>query len=302
MGVDVAEGDQPESRGTSTGPRADQVGSHLRTVRLEGLVLLDSAATEPVPVEAILFADDGIGVIHNRGERPRVLPWSALTAHAVERWVGGPIPDRWLHRPPDDPRPEPWAGPTPAGPAPAPPTPPAPRVAAGALIGIQTSYGTYRFLYPGGDPVDLSQRVTAFAVLHQGPTAASTVTRVVTWGQDVERRQARRAPAKPAGWTRVQPYVVAAALVVVAVVVTLILLQSAGTIHLPLLGGSGSGSGAAATGNGARTAGLGVVPAAARSQSARPPGGAAPDGRHPGRPAAAPAAAPSIRPPSSGPA
>jgi hypothetical protein len=244
MGVDVAEGDQPESQGAATEPRPAPVGPRLRPLRLEGLVLLDSAATEPVAVEAIVFADDGIGVVHNPGERPRVLPWSALSAHAVERWVGGPIPAHWLQRPPDDPRPEPWAGPAPDPPG---PTPPEPRVAAGALIGIQTAYGTYRFVCPGGDPVDLSRRVTAFAVRHQGPAAASTVTRVVTWGQDVERRQERRPPPKPAGWPRVQPYVVAAALVVVAVVVTLILLQSAGTIHLPLLGGSGSGAAASGT-------------------------------------------------------
>ena len=266
MGVDVAEGDQPESQGAAIDARPAPVGPRLRPVRLEGLVLLDSAAAEPVAVEAIVFADDGIGVVHNRGERPRILPWSAMSAHAVERWAGGPIPGHWLQGPPDDPRPEPWAGPAPV-PAPDPPGPtaPEPRVAAGALIGIQTAYGTYRFLCPGGDPVDLSRRVTAFAVRHQGPAAASTVTRVVTWGQDVERRQERRDPPKPAGWPRVQPYVVAAALVVVAVVVTLILLQSAGTIHLPLLGGSGSGAATGIPGLGwgpGRGLGWGPVPGA----------------------------------------
>ena len=99
-------------------------------------------------------------------------------------------------------------------------------MAAGALIGIQTSYGTYRFLFPGGDPAELSRRVTAFAVRHQGPAAASTVTRVVDWGHDVERRQSRRPPPKPAGWARVQPYLVVLLLVFIASVVTLILLQS----------------------------------------------------------------------------
>ncbi len=71
MGVDVAEGDQPESQGAATDARPAPVGPRLRPVRLEGLVLLDSAAAEPVAVEAIVFADDGIGVVHNRGERPR---------------------------------------------------------------------------------------------------------------------------------------------------------------------------------------------------------------------------------------
>jgi len=241
----MAEGDQPESQGATTERRIGPVGSIPRPVRLEGLVLLDADATEPVAIEAVLFADDGIGVIQLRGERPRVLPWSSLSAHAVEKWVGGEIPEDWLRREPEVTGRQPWAGPTPDPPDP--PTPPVrsrPRVAAGALIGIQTSYGTYRFLFPGGDPSELSRRVTDFAVRHQGPGAASSVTRVVAWGQDVERRQSVRPEPKPTGWARVQPYLVIALLVIAAVVITLILLQSAGTIHLPLLGGSGSSGGA----------------------------------------------------------
>jgi hypothetical protein len=196
-------------------------------------VLLDTAASEPVAIEAVLFADDGIGVIRRRGERPRVLPWSSLSAHAVEKWVGGEIPAGWLQRDLET-RQEPWILVSPPAAAPR----VSPRVAAGALIGIQTSYGTYRFLCPGGDPAELSRRVTAFAVRHRGPSAASTVTRVVAWGQDAERRQADR----PVGWHRVRPYLVVLLLVFLGVVVTLILLQSAGSIHLPLLGGSGSGT------------------------------------------------------------
>jgi hypothetical protein len=248
MGVDVAEGDQPESQGATTERRLPPVGSALRSVRLEGLVLLDTDATEPVAIEAVLFADDGIGVIHVRGERPRVLPWSSLSAHAVEKWVGGEIPAEWLRQATDSVGREPWIAVSPDLPDPShpskPPVGPRPRVAAGALIGIQTSYGTYRFLYPGGDPSELSRRVTDFAVRHQGPAAASSVTRVVAWGRDVERRQSERPAPKPAGWARVQPYLVIGLLVFVGLVVTLILLQSAGTIHLPLLGGSGSGGGA----------------------------------------------------------
>ncbi len=200
--------------------------------------MLDSAATEPVAIEAMFFAENGIGVIRQRGERPRILPWSALSAHAVEKWVGGEIPAQWLLYDPEGEGREPWLVPTPA-----PVTPPMPKVAAGALIGIQTSFGTYRFVYPGGDPSEIARRVTAFAVRHQGPEAASTVTRVVSWGHDVERRQSDRRPSKPKGWARAQPFVVIGVVVVVATVIALILLQSAGTIHLPLLGGSG-GSGA----------------------------------------------------------
>jgi hypothetical protein len=112
-------------------------------------------------------------------------------------------------------------------------------VGAGALIGIQTSFGTYRFVYPGGDPSEIARRVTAFAVRHQGPEAASTVTRVVAWGQDLERRQGKRRPTRPTGWARAQPFLAVVLGVLVAVVVALILLQSAGVVHLPLLGGSG---------------------------------------------------------------
>jgi hypothetical protein len=232
----VAQGDQADVQGAGTDRRRPTVGPAPRTVRLQGLVLVDTASTEPVAVEALLFADDGIGVIANRGERPRVLPWASLTAHAIERWGGGEIPGHWMAADDEGSHPDLWAGPAVA---PAPP-PLRPRVEAGALIGIQTPYGTYRFLHPGSDPTDLSRRVSAFAVRHQGPGAASSVTRVVTWGQDVERRQRERLPAKPAGWARTQPYLVVLLVVVLAVVVTLILLQSAGVIHLPLLGGSGS--------------------------------------------------------------
>ena len=96
MGVDVAEGDEPESQDRAADRRRSPVGPAPRSVRLQGLVLLDTAGTEPVAIEALLFADDGIGVIRARGERPRVLPWATLSAHAVEKWVGGVIPGHWL--------------------------------------------------------------------------------------------------------------------------------------------------------------------------------------------------------------
>ena len=238
MGVVVAEGDQPDSQGAATVGRPRPESPAPASVRLEGLVMLDTTRSEPVAIEAMFFADDGIGVIHNRGERPRILPWSSLSAHAVEKWVGGEIPPEWLLRQPDGEGQQPWVVPPPL-----PPPRRLPQVEAGALIGIQTPYGTYRFLHPGGDPAALSGQVTAFAVRHQGPRAASSVTRVVAWGQDVERRQTERRAPRPAGWARAQPYLVILLVVFLAVVVTLILLQSAGTIHLPLLGGSG-GSGA----------------------------------------------------------
>jgi hypothetical protein len=260
-----------------------------------------------VTVDSIVFGDDGIGVVRYRGEQPRVLPWASVTAHVVERWVGGAIPDGWVNHDRNGldeaaPSPERTArakgsgGHTgrsgglrgrsgglrgrsgglrgrsgglrgrsgglrgrsdgnggrngahggrrgargsggdrdPAGGTGA----PVARVGAGALISIRTPYGSYRFLFPGGDPAELSRRVAAFAVRHQGPTGASTVTRVVAWGQDIERRQSVRPDPVPVGWARVRPILTVLLVVFIGVVVTLILLQSAGTIHLPLLGGS----------------------------------------------------------------
>ena len=42
-------------------------------------------------------------------------------------------------------------------------------------------------------------------------------------------------------WAKVQPFLVVALIVFLAAAVTIILLQSAGAIHLPYLGGVGSG-------------------------------------------------------------
>ena len=116
-----------------------------------------------------------------------------------------------------------------------------PHAEAGALISIQTRTGTYRFLRTGGDPVELAARIGAFAVRHQGPAGQSTVTTVAP-------ARLRRGFAGGTGWSRVRPYLVVLLLVVIVAAVTLILLQSAGVVHLPFLGGNaaslpGSGPG-----------------------------------------------------------
>lgn len=168
-----------------------------RPLRLHGLLLLDSAGNGPLAIESVRFADDGIGVVRIEGQQPRVLPWTSVVAHAVERWDGG----------------------------------------SGALISIQTPTGTYRFLQIGGDPGELSSRIAALAVRHQGPTGVSTVTTMATG----EPRARRRRHDRPL-WPRLQPYLVVALVVVVLAAVTMILLQTAGMVHLPLLGGTGPGS------------------------------------------------------------
>ncbi len=179
---------------TSAAPRPRR--SAPRPLRLRGLLLLDSTGNGPLAIESVRFADDGIGVVRVDGQQPRVLPWTSVVGHAVERWDGG----------------------------------------SGALISIQTSTGTYRFLQIGGDPGELAGRIDALAVRHQGPTGVSTATTMAERPIPSGRRTDRRA------WPRLQPYLVVALVVVVLVAVSMILLQTAGVVHLPLLGGTGPGS------------------------------------------------------------
>jgi hypothetical protein len=207
---------------------------------LGGLVLLDAMGDDPVDIDSLTFADAGIGVIRSRGEQARVLPWSSVVSQMVEAWGAGIVPEWWvdpeLNRADDgeitegsivDP------GATNRA---------LPHAEPGALIGIKTNFGTYRFLLPGGDARELSRRVTAFAVRNQGPAGASSVTRVVAWGLDAERRKVKRPPKRTVTWSKVQPYLVVALVIFLATAAALILLQSAGTIHLPFLGGPAPGT------------------------------------------------------------
>jgi hypothetical protein len=192
-----------------------------------------------VDINAMTFGADGIGVIRYAGELPRVLPWTSVAAHAVEPWQGGEIPEWWVD--PELNRDDGSVAPSQVVTDPSATSRPRLRAESGALIVVQTATGVYRFILPGGDARTLSGRVTAFAVRYQGPSAASSVTRAVTWGEDAERRQRQRPPARPSRWSKVRPYLTVALIMFVAVAVTLILLQSAGTVHLPYLGGSSSG-------------------------------------------------------------
>lgn len=223
-------------------------GPGPRPLTVTGLLLLDPHGHDPTAVESITFDDGGIGVVRSRGEAPRVLPWAALVAHAVEPWAGGVIPGWWVE--PDtsggvgneasgavgtdasgavgtdtsgaDPVGALLAGSRTA-------TRRLPHAEAGAMISIQTRSGTYRFLRSGGDPSDLAPRIAEFAVRHRGPAGVSTVTTVAAH---------RRGPRS--GWARVRPWLVVLLAVVLAAAVTVILLQSAGVIHLPFLGSDGS--------------------------------------------------------------
>lgn len=239
MGAPVTRGEQASLRRVATpAPRTREEPvlalAPIRPLRLENLYLLDPIANETAPIEAIVFSDEGIGVIEHRGQPARVLPWPSVSAHVVEAWSGGVVPEWWVD--PELERDEADDGPT--------VTDPDARVRAwphvepGSLIGIQTPTGTYRFLLPGTDPARVSGRINAIAVRHRGPSAVASVTTVA----EERPLRSRRSAEQRSTWSRVQPLLVVALVVFIATAVTLILLQSAGAIHLPFLGGANSGS------------------------------------------------------------
>jgi hypothetical protein len=228
---------------TAPGPDLPGAGAPPgpKPLTVTGLLLLDPHGYDPTLIDSVVVDDHGIGVVRRRGGDPRLLPWDSVVAHAVEPWGGGVIPAWWVD--PTRQRPE---GPVPGGAATtlvdlADAGRRLPHAEAGALISIQTRSGTYRFLRSGGDPAELARRIGAFAVRHQGPAGVSTVTTVAP-------RRLRR--SHRTGWARVRPYLVVLLAAVVVTAVTLILLQSAGTIHLPWLGGAASSAPGARTGTG----------------------------------------------------
>jgi hypothetical protein len=243
MGVSVEDGEEADREGSGVVDLSVPPPTPAEPIppfRLDGLLLLDARGADPVAIDGVIFADDGIGVVRNQGEPPRVLPWSSVVSHVVEPWRGGVVPEWWVD--PELHRADPPPGP--AGPVvdPRATNRALPHIEAGVLIGIQTPVGTYRFLYPGGSAATVAPPIAAFALRHQGPAGASSVTRVVAWGQDIERRRVPRRPPRSVSWSTVQPFLVVLLILFLATAATLILLQSAGTIHLPYLGGAGSGS------------------------------------------------------------
>jgi hypothetical protein len=229
--------DNVDSDDNGIPPRHDGSGASLV---LEDLLLLDRDGNEPIGIDTLTFADDGIGVTRSRGDGTRILPWSSVVSHVVEAWSGGVAPEWWVD--PELNRSDPQARELSSVTDPGATNRPLPHIEAGALIGIQTSTGTYRFLLPGGDAPRLSRMINALAVKQHGVAGASSVTRVVAWGQDIERRSVQRKAKRQISWHRVQPFLVVLLILFLATAVTLILLQSAGTVHLPYLGGNGAGT------------------------------------------------------------
>lgn len=210
-------------------------GPGPKPLTVTSLLLLDPHGYDPTHVASVVVNDLGIGVIRGRGDAPRLLPWGSVVAHAVEPWGGGFIPEWWVE-PVEDPFeetvPVPEAASSESVNQPSPHRH-LPHAEAGALISIRTRTGTYRFLREGADPVDLAGRIGAFAVRQQGPSGRSTVTTVAP-------TRLRRGFDGRSGWVRVRPILGVFLVVLIITAVTLILLQSAGVIHLPFLGGTPS--------------------------------------------------------------
>jgi hypothetical protein len=241
MGATLARGEQASLRRAAPSappPRGDPVltVARSRPLRLESAYLLDPVANATAPLDAIVFNDDGIGVVEHPGQPPRVLPWSSVSAHVVEAWSGGVVPEWWVD--PELERDDANGAPGPTITDPDARVRGWPSVEPGSLIGIQTPTGTYRFLLPGIDPVRISGQINAIAARHRIPSALAPVTTATE--DSLERR--RRAGIRRSTWSKVQPYLVVVLVVFIATAVTLILLQSAGAIHLPFLGGANSGS------------------------------------------------------------
>jgi hypothetical protein len=251
MGDAVAEGVQSKQEpaaapAPSSAVVAPKTGRAPPPFRIEKVFLLDLVGNDPTVIDAIIFDDDGIGIVRSPGGQPRVLPWPSVTAHVVERWGGGVIPEWWVdpERNRNDPKDEgdPVDGGAGVVTDPTATARVLPRTDPGAVISIQSPFGTYRFLVPGGDPGELSRKMTDFAVRHHGLSGVPPITTVARTRRGRDRRQGTRVADKRTGWPRIEPYLVVALIVIIATVVTLILLQSAGTIHLPYLGGSSSGT------------------------------------------------------------
>ncbi len=228
--------DRRQPRTKTASELVNSLGSSGPELRIDGVILFDTAGNDPVAIEAIVLTDEGIGVVRTPGAEARVLPWSAVATHVVEPWSGGTVPAWWVA-----PQPRPNSLTPLADHDRLAPGRPLPQAEPGAVIAIQTPFGTYRFLRPGADPIELSNRITDFAVRHQGLSGVPSLTLVARPVRGNDRRQGSRARPAVSRWARAKPYLVVALVVFLVAAVTVILLQSAGVIHLPYLGGTGSG-------------------------------------------------------------
>ena len=233
----VGEGDSrvttpPETSGGVAAP------SEPEPFALDGLILLSGEGNAPQPVDGIRLTldDQGVGVIHSPEEPPRVLPWPSLIAHAVEPWSGGVTPDWWVD--PEFNRTGEGIGDDHDVIDPVATERSSSLTRDGALISLRTVLATYRFLLPDGNVDELRPRVGAFALRHQGPPGSSSTATVF----------AGRSPgtggrsSQGLTWMRIRPALTVVLIAFLMTAAILIVLQSAGTIHIPFLGGANSGT------------------------------------------------------------
>jgi hypothetical protein len=215
----------------------DRLDAHpLAAVCLDDVVLLPPGDDARRAVSGVAVAVDASGVTlaSTATHVPRVLPWSALETYVVEPVDATPA--RWWEDPelrdPEDPE---RGGPEGVTPRPAPPRRRQDLVRGsaaqrGSLVSLRTAAGTYRLLVPGADSDALAARLRPLAAAHLPPEALPTVTTAV---------RPAATPAAPTTWQRVRPVLAVLAAVLAAAAITVILLQSAGAVHLPFLGGTG---------------------------------------------------------------
>jgi hypothetical protein len=210
--------------------------------QLDGLVLLSSDGSAPVQVDGITltFDDEGVGVIHSPEEQSRLLPWSSLVAHVIEPWSGGITPEWWVD--PELNRTGEGVGDDGEVIDPDATDRSRPHTGAGALISLRTKFATYRFLLPGGDADQLRPKVAAFAFNHQGPAGSSSTTTVFVHPSPGEGGRGAAGGATGLTWVKARPVLTVLLILVLLTVAILIVLQSAGSIHIPLLGGANSGT------------------------------------------------------------
>jgi hypothetical protein len=106
----------------------------------------------------------------------------------------------------------------------------------GAVVSLRGTERTYRFLAPGQDPATLAFLVEG---LRRPPPEPAPARGPGTGARGHRHRLGRRRPGTT-GLARWRPFLVVALIVVLAGSVALVLAQSAGAIHLPLLGGNGA--------------------------------------------------------------
>jgi hypothetical protein len=216
-------------------------GKATEPFRLDGLVLLSNDSGVPFQVGGITLVFDDRGVeVSTAGDEPRTLPWSSLSTHLVEPWTGQVTPEWWVDPELNRRNWEPGDDSTPVVIDPEATNRAFPQTEPGALISLRTPYATYRFLAPGGRADTLAPKMAELALSHQGPAGAPSATTVAS-GRTAAVATSQPQDASATTWHKVQPVLVVLLVVFLAVAVTLILLQSAGTIHLPFLGGANPG-------------------------------------------------------------